>query len=482
MLLGARKVSLILISVLLISASVSVLATVAAYYPLSQNTLFLKVNYPGGYTQPYQGTYNYYYGEVVTVHAYSYQGYVFDGWYLNGQYQGKLTTIQVTMNQDYELIAQFSTRTACLTVTTNPSQSGTTVPAPGLSTYTYGSMVTVKEYPGEGCTFGGWYLDGTYQGLGTSILVNMSQDHQVSAFFSGTPTNITTTPTPSPTPLPTPNATAVPSYLPTPALSFYCTSSPTSTGFRVLVQGALMYNQTALSGAGVAFEYSVNGGTSWHDLAYLITDDYGNFSAVWMPSASGNYAIRGHWHGDSAYAPVTSAINFSITPSDNQNSFSVSSNSTLSSLIFDSTQNTLGFTVSGPSGTAGYVQACIPNTLMATTANLEVTLDGAEVPFYSFLQGNLWIVTIEYHHSSHSVVMHLDEVAASSTPTSNPTQQSSPTSNPTTQPTSNPTTSPTPTPTVPEVTAMIVLPLMASMVSAAILLKHRKKVKSANTE
>jgi hypothetical protein len=474
---GAHKIGVILLFALLISGSFSVVATAAAYYNASQDTLYLKVNYPGGYTDPYPGTYLKYYGEVVTVHAYSYQGYQFDGWYLNGQYQGKLTTIQVTMTQDYELIAQFSTRTACLTVTTNPSMSGTTVPSPGLSTYSYGSVINVREYPGEGCTFSGWYLDGEYQGLGTSIQVTMNQDHQVSAFFSGTPTNITTTPTPSPTPLPTPTATAVPSYLPTPALSFYCTSSPTSTGFRVLIQGALTYDETPLSGAGIAFEYSVNGGTSWHDLAYLITDDYGSFSAVWMPSASGNYAIRGLWHGDSVYAPVTSAINFSITPSDNQNSFSVTSNSTLSSLIFDSTQNTLGFTVSGSSGTAGYVQACIPKTLMETASNLEVTLDGAEVPFYSFLQGNLWIVTIEYHHSSHSVVMHLDEVAASSTPTSNPTQQSSPTSNPT-----QPTSSPTPTPTVPEVTAMIVLPLLAAMVSAAIIIKHKKQGKSANTE
>jgi hypothetical protein len=45
---------------------------------------------------------------------------VFDGWYLNGVYQGKLSTITLTMTQDYSLYAVFSQRTTILTIAANP--------------------------------------------------------------------------------------------------------------------------------------------------------------------------------------------------------------------------------------------------------------------------------------------------------------------------------------------------------------------------
>jgi hypothetical protein len=290
-----------------------------------------------------------------------------------------------------------------------------------------------------------------------------------SAFFAGT------FPTPSPTPNGTPAPTVSPTPepgLPSPSLSFYCASSTTTTGFRVEINGNLAYNQTGISGAGVAFSYSANGGYTWHDLAYLVTGDTGNFSAVWMPTASGNYMVKGLWRSDGTYASVSNTVNFAVTPTQNQNTFSVSSNSTLSSLTFDSTQNTLGFSVSGPDGTYGYVQTCIPKTLLPEVANLAVTLDGTQVPYHSFSQGDIWIITIEYHHSSHSVVMALEGVAATPTATSNPT--SNPTQPAASNPTPTPTSAPTATPTVPELTAIIAIPLLVAMISGAVFLRQKK--------
>lgn len=295
----------------------------------------------------------------------------------------------------------------------------------------------------------------------------MTQDHQLGAFFAGDIPTPTATPEPVPTPTPTPTPG---SNLPIPSLSFYCASSTTTSSFKVEIQGALAYNGTGISGTGVAFSYSANGGASWHDLAYLITGDYGNFSAVWMPSASGNYIIKGVWQSDGVYSSTSTTVNFSVTPSQNQNTFSVSSNSTLSSLTFDSTQNKLGFTVSGPSGTAGYVQACIPKTLLTEASNLKVTLDGQEITYHIFSQDDAWIITIEYSHSTHAVVMALDAPASTATPTS--------------QPTANPTQTPHPTatPTVPELTAIIVLPLLIAMVSVAVFLRQKKRSKTNATE
>ncbi|MCL2358591.1 InlB B-repeat-containing protein [Candidatus Bathycorpusculum sp.] len=402
---SACKASILLIFLLLGTFST---ASAQYYYTISQNNLSIRVTLPGaGYVTPGPGYY--YYGSTIIAQAYTNPGYVFDGWYLNGVYQGKLSSIPITMTQDYVLTAAFSVRTVCLTITNNPGQGGTTAPMAGIWNYTYGSIVTISEQPAPGCTFSGWYLDGEYQGLGTSITVPMTQDRQLGAFFAG---NISISePSGSPeTPAPPPV-----SGLPAPSLAFYCTSSTTVSGFRVQLQGVLAYDQIGLTGAGISFSYSANGGSTWHDLAYLLTDDDGAFSAVWMPSASGNYIVKGIWTGDEVYSGVGTTVNFAVTPmeivdktNEDSNIFSVSSNSTLSELAFNSAKEEISFTVSGESGTAGFVQTCIPKSLISDVENLKVYLDGQEISYSIISEGDVWIVTIGYHHSTHKVSMELN--------------------------------------------------------------------------
>ncbi|MCW4001333.1 MAG: InlB B-repeat-containing protein [Candidatus Bathyarchaeota archaeon] len=451
---GAGKIGVSLVLVLIVSCGLSFASLANAqsyYYPLSQNWLNVQVNYPGaGYVYPGSGYF--YYGSTVYAYVYTNPGYVFNGWYLNGVYQGKLTSIPITMTQDYTLVATFSVRTVCLTITNNPYGGGQTAPTAGIWNYSIGSTVTVTAYPNAGCNFSGWYLDGVYQGLGTSISVPMTQDRQIGAFYSGNIPDVT----PSPSPQATPNPTPPNSNLPVPSLSFYCASSTTSSGFKVNIDGALVYNQIGLSGSGILFAYSANGGQTWHDLAYLITGDGGNFSAVWMPSASGNYLIKGTWLGDDAYAPLTTAISFAVTPSNNEddNVFSVSSNSTLSALNFDSEADQLGFTVSGPSGTVGYVQICIPQSVMPVVANLKIYLDGQEVPYHTYAENNAWIITTEYTHSTHSVVMALD---GSSAPLIGDVSESM---------------------LVPILVGVVVVSLLVAIVSVVLMSRQRKQIKN----
>jgi uncharacterized repeat protein (TIGR02543 family) len=452
--LNARKISVLLL-VLLLGTGFSIsTASAQYYYTISQNNLNIVVNYPGaGYVTPGSGLY--YYGSTVMARVYTNPGYVFDGWYLNGVYQGKLSTIPITITQDYTLVATFSVRTVCLTITNNPGQGGITAPTAGIWNYTYGSSVTVTQYPSSGCNFSGWYLDGVYQGLGTSITVPMTQDRQLGAFFAG---NISLSP-PSSEPNATPPPLPPQSNLPVPSLSFYCSSSTTASGFKVQINGALVYSLTGISGTGVAFSYSANGGATWHDLAYLITGDDGNFSAVWMPSASGNYIIKGIWLGDDVYSGTSSTVNFSVTPMETETEgqdetvFSVSSNSTLSALSFDSASDEISFTVSGESGTAGYVQACIPKSLMPVVANLKVFLDGQEIPYSTLSEGDIWIVIIGYHHSTHTVVMGLN--AQSSSITGGLSSL----------------------PIVEILLVIVVISLLIAIVSVTVLLKQRKQLK-----
>jgi uncharacterized repeat protein (TIGR02543 family) len=387
----------------------------AYYYPLSQCSLSTSVNYYGaGYVSPSGSNILYYYGQTVTLQAFTYTGYVFDGWYLNGVYQGKLSTITITMTQDYNLYAVFSKRTAILSLASNPTNGGTTTPDAGVWNYSLGSTATVKAYPVGGNTFDGWYLDGVYQGLGTTITVTMDSDHQLSAFFSGGNTDPTPEPTSTPSPIiPTPG-------LPVPSLSFYCASSTSFSGFNVELSGALSYDNTGLSGAGIVLSYSATGGATWHDLAYILTDDYGSFSAFWMPSASGNYVVRAVWYSDGVFSTVSTTVNFAVAPNPNENEvFSVTSNSTVSSLMFDSSTAQLRFSVSGETGTIGYVQVCVPKTLLPIPGDLKVYLDGQDVTYQVFSKGDAWIITTEYHHSSHTVVMALSESSVQPTSDNN---------------------------------------------------------------
>jgi hypothetical protein len=478
MVINVRKTACLFTLILLLIVSFTSIASAQAlYYPTSWNTLTVSTNLSGA-GSVYPGTGQYAYGSTVTATEYTNLGYSFNGWYLNGVYEGQLSSISVTMTQNYNLQAVFSVQVVALTITSNPAEGGTIAPGTGIWNYTSRNSVVVTESPNPGFTFSGWYLDGVYAGAGTGITVPMLTDHQLNAFFAGNSTNPTPPPTPTSTPTPTPQPTPAAPNLPNPSLTFYCTSSTTFSGFNVQIQGEMAYNGVGISGAGILLSYSVTGGATWQDLAYVNTGDYGNFSAVWMPSASGNYVVKATWPGDSVTSGVIATVNFAVAPFDNQdqNIFSVTSNSTLSSLTFDSTQNQLSFVVSGPAGTVGYVQICIPKSLMTDVSKLSVALDGQAVPFSIFSQGDVWLITLQYHHSTHSVVMSLNSQISTNGPTSTATSGS------TTTPSSTPASFST---TLNNLLGgqLIFVAIIAVLVAviAALLLINRRKTKSATT-
>ncbi len=420
----------------------------------TQCYLNVRINLSGaGHLSVGSGYYNY--GATVVVTEYTNTGFVFDGWYLDGNYQGKLSSYVVEMNREHELVAVFSKRPVSLTITVNPQGAGTTVPASGISTYNYGDSVIVTEYPSAGYVFDGWYLDGSYIGSGNRATINMDKDHQLSAYFTANPSSTAApTPTPTPTPTATPTPTSVPTptpsaapSLPSPDIAFSCKSSSEYSGFNVQINGLLTVNGVGLSGAGILLSYSVTAGNSWNDLAYVSTNDNGGFNAVWMPSATGNYLINATWAGDEAYSRASNIVNFAVTPIAEAGSvFSVTSNSTLSSFSFNSATKELSFSVAGQSGTLGFVSVSIPKSLMSDASNIIVLLDGEQITYYTESRTDSWTLSFAYQHSTHNVVINLNS-EINQTPTS-----SSPTIQPTAQPTQTDQTptspSLTPSPTI----------------------------------
>ena len=227
----------------------------------------------------------------------------------------------------------------------------------------------------------------------------------------------TTTPTPSPKPTKCPNATATPAPectpQPTPTLTLTCSSSLDQQKFRVDIQGALTGNGTGISGASISIFYSLSGGSSWNELTYVTTEEDGTFSALWFPTVTGNFLVKAKFAGNCEYSQVKTVVNLAVTPADQQeNVFSVSSNSTISQLAFNSTTNELSCGVSGEDGTTGYVDVFIPKSLIADISSLIVYIDDQQINYTSTSLDDSWVLHLAYHHSEHKVTLSLNSLAA----------------------------------------------------------------------
>lgn len=85
--------------------------------------------------------------------------------------------------------------------------------------------------------------------------------------------------------------------------------------------------------------------------------------------------------------------------------FSVTSNSTITELTFNSTSKTLSFTVTGPSGTIGCTNVTIAKTLIGDLSELKIYLDGNQIDYATTSTEYAWLIHVTYHHSTHKVVM-----------------------------------------------------------------------------
>ena len=216
----------------------------------------------------------------------------------------------------------------------------------------------------------------------------------------------TSTPTPSPsqTPTTTPSPTPTPQKN-SPSLDLTCKSTTLYTNFRVDIKGSLTIQGDPIVDAQIFLSYSVNDGSSWIDLTTVHTDDNGAFLATWAPQVTGEYLLRATSKESTIYSNAYQIISFAILPIQQQNVFSVESNSTITALNFNATTNQFSFAVYGPIGTAGYVRATISKTIMPNSDNIKVYLDGNLIIHTVTSEGDAWIVAFTYHHSTHQVTI-----------------------------------------------------------------------------
>lgn len=84
----------------------------------------------------------------------------------------------------------------------------------------------------------------------------------------------------------------------------------------------------------------------------------------------------------------------------------ISSNSTISNLLFDSQRQLINFTVNGPSGTTGVTSLIFAKTLI-NGVPLALIDNGGTLPISESFTSNSthYFLTFAYHHSTHSITV-----------------------------------------------------------------------------
>jgi hypothetical protein len=187
----------------------------------------------------------------------------------------------------------------------------------------------------------------------------------------------------------------------------------------VKIMGNLSAYGASIPSANIVLFYKGSGDFEWQQLATVITDSNGSFTADWLPPAPGNYVINATYWGSSMYSLVFTAVNVLVTPStgnQTQNVFSVESNSTVTALAFNSESQQLSLSVTGESGTIGYVDVYIAKNLIVNVSAVQAYIDGNAISYTVSSNGDLWVLHLSYHHSSHNIMFNLKGAETVSVP------------------------------------------------------------------
>jgi hypothetical protein len=192
-------------------------------------------------------------------------------------------------------------------------------------------------------------------------------------------------------------------------ISVSTSSSTTFVGFKIVLNGSLVDLQgRGISGATVILYMTFPGISTETPLTSVTTDPDGSYSATWIPIITGTFTIRVGWPGNETYFEASNSTSLSVLPYEDKYIFSVESNSTISALAFNTTNWELSFTASGPSGTKGYVKVTVAKSLVENITNIRVYLDGNQTEFSITSIDDSWLLTFNYIHSTHQIVVDLD--------------------------------------------------------------------------
>ena len=123
-------------------------------------------------------------GQSCTVTATANNGYTFNNWTENGNVVSTDADYTFTVNDNHNLIANFTLNTYTVSVSANPNNGGTVT---GSGTFTYGQNCTITATAAEGYTFINWTENGSYVSSNASYTFSVTTDRNLVAHFTATP-------------------------------------------------------------------------------------------------------------------------------------------------------------------------------------------------------------------------------------------------------------------------------------------------------
>jgi hypothetical protein len=152
------------------------------------------------------------------------------------------------------------------------------------------------------------------------------------------------------------------------------------------------------------------------------SDIIGNFSELLLPDYDIQFAAEVDqspivYYGDLPYYGQTQTGDYyrssnptsptsSASPQE-RNILTITTNSSVSALSFDSQKKELSFNVEGPSETTGYINVSILKSLLSDVSGLKIYLDGNQLDYTYESKGDSWIICFTYSHSTHRVTINL---------------------------------------------------------------------------
>jgi hypothetical protein len=211
--------------------------------------------------------------------------------------------------------------------------------------------------------------------------------------------------------------------LPQSSILLSVSAASTQLGLTVDFGGSLIgWNNEPLGNKTVVLYYMIPGVANWNAFASISTDSSGAFYAVWLPTATGTFMVKAAWDGDQTNSGASDVKNVSVTSGANQ-ILLAESNSTLTALNFNASSSSVSFTVSGPSGSTGYVRFLVSVGTLANASTVSIFVDGQATNFTSSFIGNMEILFFTYSHSTHDVAIFLLKTTETISPTLEPTAE-----------------------------------------------------------
>jgi len=189
-------------------------------------------------------------------------------------------------------------------------------------------------------------------------------------------------------------------------ISLSANAASTSLGSPITISGKLYDSGGGtLQNKTVVLTYTFEGYGSWIPISSDATDNNGIYSIQWANTATGTFTIKAEWTGNATISKLTNTTTLCILPFNGNSLFYLESNSTVSGLNFNSSDNSLRFIVSGSQGTTGYAKVTLPKTLAGDSSTITVFLDGVVQNFSSTSTQNTLTIMLNYNHSIHQIAI-----------------------------------------------------------------------------